>query len=496
MTKKQIRLQYSGFVMFGTKMLSVVTGMIYTILITRATTTGEYGIWANVWDLMAYFILLASALPFWAGRFVAREKEGAVKTGVIANLIIALISVGIYLSMVSFITSALNVSRYLILYLVTSALIVELYLLYALEAGLRAEKPQALGYGLGIEEICKIVFAYILIAMLKEPLLGAMTSYMIAVAIQILYYIKLFTEEFKQRIHWKYVREWLKGSTVNIYNLIGTQIAAIIYMLLFVLGGAEARGNYTAASTIASIISYAIFLSIALYPKLLAKDSPEDVTTSLKMVLMVAIPMTLGALTIPNSLLIILDPKYAEAAPILYLLAIATLIATISQFFIWVLLGVERVDEKAEISLKELSKSSIFKIFTLPYIQATVTLPIAYVVLSYFASNQPIQAGIYVAVIYTAAQFAIFAVLWFLLCKKVKIIIPWINILKYIFASAIMALILYVIPPSTRLLTTLGIVIMGTIIYFALLMVIDKEARALINLIWQEIKSILRIVVP
>jgi len=492
-TKKEIRLQYSGFVMFGTKMFSVATGMIYTILITRATTTGEYGVWANVWDLMAYFMLLANALPFWTGRFVAREKEGAVKTGVIANLIIALVSVGIYLPLVPFITSALNVSKYLNLYLVSSALIIELYLLYAFEASLRAVKPQALGYGLGIEEICKIVFAYILITVLREPLLGAMTGYIIAVAVQTFYYTKLFWVEFKQKIHWGYVKEWLKCSTANIYNLVGTQLAAVIYMMLFIFGGDSARGNYTAASVIASIISYAVFLSIALYPKLLARDSPEDVTTSLKMVLMFAIPMTLCALAIPDSLLIILDPKYAEATPILYLLAIGTLIATISNFFFWVLLGVERMDEKAKISLRELSRSSIFKGFTLPYIQAVITLPTAYVVLNYFASNQSIQAGIYVAIIYTVAQFVLFAVLWFLLRKRVKIIIPWGNIVKYVFASIIMAIILYIIPHSTRLLTTLGTLVMGALIYLIILMVIDKEVKLLIILVLQEIKSRLKL---
>ncbi len=30
-------------------------------------------------DVIGYFTLMASALPFWAMRFVAREKEGAIK---------------------------------------------------------------------------------------------------------------------------------------------------------------------------------------------------------------------------------------------------------------------------------------------------------------------------------------------------------------------------------------------------------------------------------
>jgi len=476
--------------MFATKMFSVATGLIFTLLITRNTTKEQYGIWSNIFDLTAYFILLAAALPFWITRFVARGREGAVKTGLVANLIIALISVTIYIPMVPPITSALNISEaYLLLYLVASIQIIESYFIYAIESVLRTEKPQAIGYGLLIEELCKIILAYTLIMKLQGPLLGAMIGFVTAVFIQIAYYIKLLSHDFDQKIQWNYVREWLKGSIANIYHLIGTQIAAIIFILLFIFGGAAARGDYTAASTIASIISYSIFLSFALYPKLLAETNLEDVTTSLKMVLMFSIPMTAGALAIPDSLLIILDPKYREATPILSLLAVDTFIATISQFFIWVLFGVEKFDEEAKIPLKQLTRSSIFKVFTLSYVHAAITLPIAFYVLTNFATpDQPIQAAMYVAIINIATHFAMFPVLWVILRKRVRIHIPWSSIAKYVFASAIMATILFLIPHPTRLSATLGITAMGAIIYFMLLMAIDREVRALLSSIWQEIK--------
>jgi len=474
--------------MFGTKMLSVATGMIYTILITRNTKPEQYGIWANVFDVAAYFMLLASALPFWSGRFVARGKEGAIKTGFVANLILALISIVIYFPLVPVITSALNVSGYLILYLLASIQIIELYLINALESGLRIEKPQAIGYGLLMQEICKICLAYVLIVMFQEALLGAMIGYLMAVSIQIIYYIKLLVGSFGQKIQWKYVIEWLKGSIANIYQLVGTNIGAVILIFLFIFGGAPARGNYTAASTIASIISYAMFLSFALYPKLLAENSLEDVTTSLKMVLMFAIPMTAGALAIPDSLLIILQESYKEATPILSLLAVDTFILTISQFFAWVLFGVEKLDEEAKIPLKQLTKSNMFKIFTIPYVHAAITLPIAFFVLTNSVSITPVQAAIYVVIINMATHFAMFPVLCAILRKVVRIDIPWNNIAKYVFASAIMATILFILPHPTRLSTTLSIVVMGTVLYFILLIAIDKEARALFNLIWKEIK--------
>ena len=493
MTKKPIRLQYSGFVLFGAKMLTVATGIIFTLLITRNATEKQVGIWSNVFDLTAYFTLLGVAFPFWSGRFVARGKKGALKTGVIANLIVALISLGIYFPLVPVITLALNVPQaYLTIYFIASIQIVELYLINALEAGLRAEKPQAIGYGLLIEEVCKIILAYVLILEFHEPLLGAIIGLVTAFFIQILYYMKLSLDEFDQKIQWRHLREWMKGSLANIYYLVGTQIAAILFILLFVFGGAAARGDYWAATSIANIIAYSIFLSFALYPKLLAENSLEHVPTSLKMVLMFAIPMMTGVLAMPDSFLIILGEEYKEAAPLLSVLAIDSFIATISQFFIWVVFGVEKLDEEAKIPLKQLKKSNIFKVYTLPYIHAAITLPTAYFVLTNSALNQSMVAAMYVAVINMSTHFAMFWVLCVIVYKTVRISVPWRSIAKYVFASAIMAIALFLIPHRERSSLTLGITAMGAILYFGLLMVIDKETRTLASIIWQEIRFRIR----
>jgi O-antigen/teichoic acid export membrane protein len=433
-------------------------------------------------------MLLAPALPFWTTRFVARGKEGAVKTGLIANLIIGLIAVAFYVPLVSIITPALNIPEaYVILYFIVSAQIIELYLFNALEACLRAKQPQAVGYGLLVEEICKIALAYILIVKFQQSLLGAMLSIIVAVSIQIIYYTKLVSQELKQKIRWEYVKEWMKGSVANVYNIAGGRIVAFIFILLFIYGGKAARGNYAAAAIIANIITYSYFLSYALYPKLLAEKSLGDITTSLKMVLMFAIPMTMGVMAMPDSYLTILDISFREAAPVLFLLAIDAFIATMSQFFTSVLFGVEKLDEKAKIPLKQLSRSNIFKVFTLPYIHSAITLPTAFYVLTNFMFN-PVEAALYVTIINMTARFAMFLVLYAIVRKAVTINIPWRNIAKYVFASAVMATVLFMIPHPTRIYLTLIVTATGGIVYLALLMAIDKEARLLVHSMWQEIK--------
>jgi hypothetical protein len=490
-TKSEIRVQYSGFIVFAAKMISVGTGLAFTLMLTRSTTQDQLGVWADINDVLTYFVFLASAFPFWAMRFTARDKEGSVKTGVIANLAISIIATVIYLPAVPIIMSLLHVSEtYIIIYLIASMQIIENYLISMLEGCLRAKRPQTIGYGLIVEESSKILVAYILIIRLQQPLLGALLSLVIAFTIQIGYYLKLLSKELWQPIRWGYVKEWLKGSTINIYYFVGDRIAAFVFIMLFAwpIVGQDARGIYLAAMTVANVITYSSFLSFALYPKLLAESNASDVTTSLRSVLMFAIPMTVGAIALSDSYLIMMKEIYEPAAAVLMVLAVNCFVQTISQFFSPVLYGFERIDEKARIPLRKLVKSPLFKAFSLPYLHSAITLPTTYYLLTNFVKDQPISAAIYVGIVDTMARSVTFLALYLIIWKIVKIDIPWVNITKYIVASAFMALFLFLIPHPTRLTLILGVTIIAGIIYFALLAAIDKEARELIRSIWQEIK--------
>ncbi len=358
MEKDEIRLHYSGFIIFAAQILSLATGLIFTLLLTRNMTKQEYGIWANIFDLTGYFLLLSGVFPFWTMRYVAHRRQGAAKTGFLANLAFSLIFTFVYISLTPVVTTAFNISgTYVLMYIIASAQIINVYLIAALESILRAKRPQAIGYGLLIEESCKIVLAYLLIARLQQLFLGALLSLIIATAVQVLYYLKLTMKELKQKIQWTYAREWLKYSTVNIYFAVGNQLAASTIILLFLYGGQAARANYQAAATYASIIGYSLFLSYALYPRLLTKNNLEDVTSTFKTVLMFAIPMATITLSLPQSLLTILNVHFNEAAPVLLLLAVDAFVVLISQFYSSVIFGVEKLDEEATIPFRKLART-------------------------------------------------------------------------------------------------------------------------------------------
>ncbi|MEM3730858.1 MAG: hypothetical protein QW667_01555 [Candidatus Bathyarchaeia archaeon] len=495
MAKSEIRLEYSGFVIFAAQLLSVATGFIFQIMITRVTDQAEYGVWSNVSkDILPYFTVFAGVLPFWALRFTARGMGGSVKTGVVANLGISLIAASIYVLLVPSIISLLGVEEYFFLYLIAAVQIVEAYAISIFEQCLQAKKPHVIGYGLLLREFSKILLGYVLInkVYVHDPLFGAMLSIIIAFTIQSSYYLRLLLDDLRQKFQWNYLREWLKGSIATIYNVVGNQIASFIFIMLFTYGGEAARGNFGAASIIAAIINYSSFLAFALYPKLLAEGKLEDITTSMKIVLMFALPMTAGAIVLSDSYLTILSPeppfRYREASPILIVLSIDALVTTISSLYGTVLAGFEKVDEKAKISFRELLQSRLFLAFSLPYFHSAITLPTTFYTLTTCVSGDPVQAALYVSIINSVARFIMFLIQYLIVRGMVKVKVPWRNIAKYVFASALMALALYLLPHPTTIFLTFAVTGVGGLLYLLVVMIIDAEARKLISRIFKPLK--------
>ena len=502
-SKQEIRLQYSGFVIFAAKMLSVLTGLIFQFMVAWSTTNTQYDIWFNINDVLAYFTILVGVAPFWVMRFVAREKEGATKTGFVTNLIVSVISTISYLAFIPFFLPMLGITGdFLPVYLIASLQIVELYVLTLFEGCLQATMPHTIGYGLLVQQIGKVALGYVLIVQVGEPLMGALVATIASIGIQLVYYFQILADQFKARIHWKYVKQWVKGSLANIYNVIGVQIAAYVFIMLYELGGNGSRGRYGAAATISNVISYASVLAFALYPKLLADKKREDITTSLKMVLMFAIPMTVVAIVMSDSYITLLRQDYPDASIILIILALDALIVVINNIFSAVLFGTESVDQDGQMSFKDLAKSKLFIAFSLPYVHSAIVLPVSYYVLTTYALNQPLQASLSVSMIITLSHFILLIILYGVARKAVKIDIPWKSISKYVLAASVMGALLFILPhpegiPSTsdtmdilfniaQVLVLTGI---GATVYLAIVMIIDKEARALPKTILNELRG-------
>ena len=483
-------MHYSGFVIFASQILSLFTGLVFTLLLTRNMSNDEFGAWSFIFYLIGLFAIINGVFPFWATRFVARGKEGAIKTAVSANFIVAVVATFLYLLLVSVVLEVLHVSSVALgIYLIAALQIVNSYLITVFEACLRAVKPQATGYGLLIEEAVKVVLAYGIFLGTGELFLGAIAGIVVGASVQAVFYLWLLRSHLRGAIRWGYLREWLKGSAAFVYSAVGGQLAGFVLYLLVLFGGQSALGDYSAAVTFSTIIGYASSVAFALYPKMLAEDCPVDVVTSFKNMLMFALPMVAVALTMSMSLLTILDASYSAASPILILLTIDALVVLVSQFYTQCLIGTETLDVEGKISLRELMRSKIFKVFTLSYVQAAIALPTVYYVLTQLAFSGPVQAAMYVVAVNIFVHALAFAAIYALMHREFRLIVPWVSVAKYVFAALVVAVVLLVIPQTTTLTATFAKVLLGVGLYAVVLLAIDMDARKLGKHIVEEILS-------
>ena len=500
MTSDEIRLQYSGYVIFAAKLISVATGLIFQFMLGRAIAADspEYALWGNINTILPYFTLMAGIVPFWVMRSVARKKEGAIKTGLATNFLFSLITTAAYFVIIPLVLPSLlseagvaNPAIYLPFYLIVSVQIIEVYLMGLFESSLQARTPHSVGYGLILQQVFRVIIGYVLIIQLGQPLLGAVVSTVIALSIQAGYYFKLLSSELKQRIQWGYVREWLKGSVLIIYSVVGGVIANFVFIMLFYYGGFSSMDIYYAALQIANVITYAGSISFALYPKILTDKRGEDVTTSIKTVLMFALPMAVGVVSLSSSYIVLLRPgtaMYPGAELVLVVLAFDSLVMVMSSIYASVLSGVETVDRE-KLSFKSLIRSKLFRYFSLSYIHFAITIPITYYILTTYAFHQPLVAAFSVCLVNAIVRFAMFLLLVIMVRGTFKIIIPVRSIGKYSFASAIMGVVLFLLPYTSEISMTLFWTAVGGLVYFALLMAIDKEARSLPKAVLQEIRG-------
>jgi O-antigen/teichoic acid export membrane protein len=484
MVKDKIRLRYSGLLVFTSKILSLATGFGFVLMITRSISGKEFGIWGNINDILGYFTLLNFIVPFWVTRFVSREHAGSAKTGLVSNMLMSVASALIYIALFPIIMSVLHIdSAYTVPYIVLSIIIIQAYAVSAFEAILIAEKPHTLGYGLLVSETFKVVLGFILIIQLKMGLEGVVYTIVCASAIQVAFYLKLTANILKESINWNYVKEWLKASPILLYNTVGSRIAAFTLIFLFVYGEL-ARGYFQAVTIITAIVGYSLFLASALYPKLLSQVNLDpslaraDISTSFKMVLLCAIPMAAGAIVLSDSYLAILSDKvdYTSARIVLSILALSTLVSTLSQVFYTIVVGVEKIDAKAKIAFRQLKNTRLFQVFTLPYIQSAIALPATFFVLFYIAKT-PLEAVTYFAYISLIVELIMLLCRFVLARKCLSFSFPWKSVMKYVLASTIMVAILIILPHPEQLLQTVGITMLGALIYFGTLIAIDHETR-------------------
>ena len=71
----KIRVTYSGLIALTVGLVSVITGIVFTLIVTRQLTADEFGTWALIGGLLSYVIITETTISYWTTREIARGNE-------------------------------------------------------------------------------------------------------------------------------------------------------------------------------------------------------------------------------------------------------------------------------------------------------------------------------------------------------------------------------------------------------------------------------------
>ncbi|RLI09789.1 hypothetical protein DRO33_06315, partial [Candidatus Bathyarchaeota archaeon] len=487
-------LGYSGFVVFTSHVLSAVTGLLFTMMVMRALSEADFGVWQNMSDLVFYFTVLENVVPFWAKRFVARGFEGSGRTGLLCSFIMGISVAALYGILAPFLMALMGVGgTYLLPYMLISIQVFEIYVLRGLGAVLHPNRPQAIGYAIMVKELTKLAVGFCLVFWSGLGLLGVVISVLSAHAAQVTFSFLMARGFLGGGLRWSYVREWAKGSFLPVYNFLGQRLPTLALLALFTYAGDVARGYYGAAQAVGLMIFYTSYMAYALYPRLLAEtgggglgSGPEDVEKALKLVLMFAIPMTVGAMLIPDVILAGLFRPYAVAWPVLIFLAPFYALRSLTTVLGSVVSGTEKVDAKARVPVKELVRTRLFAYYSLFYATGSYLVVLSFILLP--MAPTPLDAAISLAILSLGISATNLCAVYLLAKRCLDFSFPWSSVARYALAAGVMALVLAVLPHVRRLSYAIMLVGAGGATYLAVLLAIDREARELLGALFKILK--------
>jgi hypothetical protein len=129
----------------------------------------------------------------------------------------------------------------------------------------------------------------------------------------------------------------------------------------------------------------------------------------------------------------------------------------------------------------------MFVLGILPYVYSIVTLPaLLYYLTS--APRQPVESALFLALVELAAGVVLLIIKYIIANRCLPLDFPRDAVVKYCLASAVMTVVLVVLPQQTRISLVFLTTLVGATTYFAVLVAIDREPREIIRLILKKIQ--------
>lgn len=493
-----IRVTYSGLISFLVGISSILTGTVFTLIVTRQLTVEEFGTWGLIGSIIAYVLLLESSIFFWITRETARKVPTA-KTGVISSGMFSLVGVIIFIILASLMAEQVKIDTSLMIFAV---LLVPVNFINHTLTGLNTGwKPQIASYGFISTELCKVplalVFVYFLNMGLEGVIITMVFSYLTSIILQAYFARKKLQEKFQT----KFIKKWIKLSWIALYRDIpGILYVSDIVIFSTISGNVIGIAYIGAARTISNLVRHSGRISTAIYPKMLEGGKQEHLQENLVRTLYFAFPIVAFSIVFARPGLFALNPEYEIAFTIVIFLSFRTLLATLNRIFRSALQGIEKIDVSENAGFRDYVKSFLIIIPTVRTIQYASYVVLLSSGLYLLVENESSQLDLvtYWAIIAMCIEIPFMIYFTILIRKKFNLDIDFKNVFKYAIVSAVSfgithllmeKFLVYDISIFNFLPNLIIFLIFGLGFYFGITYLVDKKTRNLVNMVMKEIQK-------
>jgi O-antigen/teichoic acid export membrane protein len=348
----------TGVVVFGARVASIFTGLLFIVMVTHTLTTSEFGLLEIVTDIVVFSTYPLGVFNFWISRDTARGMTVG-RTAVLTNLVLSAAGCAIFAVLAFLGESALASSLYLFGF---ALLLVPISYWYTtVNAILSAHHPQASGYTLLFTEVTKLAAAYYLLYVLRAGLPGVLLALAVSNLAQGALGSYFVRDTFAGAVSLERWKVWFKSAWIPALNSVPYVIGiADTYVAFLVSGGYTLTGYYQAAFSIAAIVGYSGYLSYALYPLLLRGVADRLIGVLFDFSMLFGVPMAVGVAALSPQFLYLLSRRYVLTSVPLVILAFAALANAIDTLLDNSLMGRDTSDLQEGNKFATLRKGNLF----------------------------------------------------------------------------------------------------------------------------------------
>ena len=489
-----IRVTYSGLISLLISLVSVITGTIFIIIVTRRLSPEDFGTWGLIGGLITYVLVVEPIISFWLTRQTAR----GMNLGKISLISSGFFSAG---GMIVYIVIAIFVGQQsdanLSALILATILIPFMFVTKTLTAIGLGSKPQTASYGNLVFELIKIPAGLFFVYFLDLGVEGAIVTTVFAYAGNIIVLGIFVRDKIRDKIKIKVLKNWIRMSWIPLYSSIPNLVFSLDVMIFSVLTGTVLGVAYFSASlAVTSLVSHSGAITRGLYPKLLSGGKREHLQTNLRLFFYFAFPLVAMTLSFSKPALFVLNPIYLIAVPVVVFLTIRGFFYQFNALLYQSLQGIEEVDIDEKSTFRIYLKSKLAWLPTLRLIEFSLYVSSLAAILLIDNKSEQIELVIRWSAVILIVQIPFSIYLYSLVKKNFPLKIGAVNLMKYLVTSIITfgsafylmdKFLIYNESVFVFIANLLPFVIFGAGAYLGITFLIDSKTRGLFKSIINEL---------